>query len=509
MVFYVLLRVSKLHKDDKKYRSFFENSADAMLIIEDGKFVDCNSATVLMLGYDRKEELINTPPFKLSPKFQPDGSSSIDKADEMMRLAREQGSHQFEWDHVRKDGSIIPVEVSLTAIETNHGSYLHTVWRDISERKQAEKALVQSREFLRQAQEIAHLGSWELNLDDNSLTWSDEAYRIFGFQPQEFQASYEAFLRTIHPDDRFAVNNAYFASLREERDTYEIEHRIIRRKSGEVRYVHEKCEHFRDQDGKIIRSVGMVHDITERKEREKEIQRLNTDLEFRADELMNANRELEAFNFTVAHDLRKPLTVINGYCEVLSTLSDNLDKQSLKYLQTIQDSTLRMSELIEALLDFSTLSRAEVCRKKMDLSSLAHEVVAELKMAEPGRNVTCLIQDGMQVDGDEVLLRVVMDNLIGNAWKFSNIRDEAIIEIGTTLINGSDACFVRDNGPGFDLTGKKELFAPFKRLKGSEDFQGFGIGLATVERIIHRHGGQVWAESEPDKGSTFYFVVGD
>jgi signal transduction histidine kinase len=102
-----------------------------------------------------------------------------------------------------------------------------------------------------------------------------------------------------------------------------------------------------------------------------------------------------------------------------------------------------------------------------------------------------------------------MDNLIGNAWKFSNIRDEAIIEIGTTLINGSDACFVRDNGPGFDLTGKKELFAPFKRLKGSEDFQGFGIGLATVERIIHRHGGQVWAESEPDKGSTFYFVVGD
>lgn len=128
-----------MNKDDTKYRIFFENSADAMLIIEDGKFVDCNSATVSMLGYDRKEELFNTPPFKLSPEFQPDGISSLDKADEMMCLARERGNHQFEWDHLKKDGSIIPVEVSLTAIENSHGSSLHTVWRNISDRKQTEK----------------------------------------------------------------------------------------------------------------------------------------------------------------------------------------------------------------------------------------------------------------------------------------------------------------------------------------------------------------------------------
>jgi PAS domain S-box-containing protein len=399
-------------------------------------------------------------------------------------------------------------EFSFILVPIIERDYVNFYGRDVTKRKRIEAALVQSKELLKRAQEIAHLGSWDLNLADNSLTWSDEAYRIFGFQPQELGASYELFLEAVHPDDRGAVDEAYSGSVREGRDSYEIEHRIIQKSSGEIRYVHEKCQHSRDENGMIIHSMGMVHDITERKRREKEIDRLNADLEARAGELEDANRELEAFNFTVAHDLCKPLTVINGYSEVLIELCDNLDEQALGYLREIQDGTLRMSQLIEALLDFSRLSHAEICRDRVDLSALAQTAAAELKLADPERRVTIRIEEGMVVNGDASLLRVVMNNLAGNAWKYTDIRDEAIIEIGTTLIDGIMTCFVRDNGTGFDLADAGTLFTPFKRLKGTEDTRGFGIGLATVERIISRHGGRVWAEGEPSKGATFYFTLG-
>jgi PAS domain S-box-containing protein len=495
-----------LHKYDTKYRSFFENSADAMLIIENGEFVDCNSATVSMLCYDRKEELINTPPFKLSPEFQPDGSSSLDKADEMMRVARERGSHQFEWDHLRKDGSIIPVEVSLTAIEDNDESYLHTVWRDISERKRAQKAIMQSREFLRKAQEIAHLGSWELHLTDNKLIWSDEVYRIFGFQPNEFEASYEAFLEAVHPEDREEVNEAYISSINDHRDHYEIEHRVVQKRSGKILYVHEKCEHVRDESGKIVRSIGMVHDITVRKQKRMEIERLNAELETRYREMEDLNKELEAFNYTIAHDLRKPLTVISGYSQSLEDLlGDRLDQQSIDYLKKITNSTINMSQLIDALLDFSRLAHAELKSGKVNLSDVANLAIADLKSAEPDRKVTFRVMENMEANVDIVLIKAVLVNLLGNAWKFTAKQKEALIEFEMKESDGKNIFFIRDNGVGFSMEEAQNLFAPFQRLLGIESITGFGVGLATVERIIHRHGGQIWAEGIPGKGATFYF----
>ncbi len=226
-------------------------------------------------------------------------------------------------------------------------------------------------------------------------------------------------------------------------------------------------------------------------------------------ELDVANRELEAFNYTVAHDLRKPLTVINGYCQAIRELcGDKLEVKCKEYLQEIYDGTWRMNQLIDALLNFSRVGQVELRREKVDLSAMAHEVAAELELAEPGRRVTFLIPDGVGTDGDAALLRMVLDNLLGNAWKYTGVREKAVIEFGKTEANGKPVYFVRDNGVGFDNADADKLFMAFQRLPGTEEYRGFGIGLATVERIIRRHGGNVWAEGETGKGATFYFALG-
>jgi PAS domain S-box-containing protein len=262
-----------------------------------------------------------------------------------------------------------------------------------------------------------------------------------------------------------------------------------------------------DIDGEMY-ILSMINDITERKRAEEEIERLHADLAVRAAELEAANRELEAFNYTVAHDLRKPLTVINGYWQLIRELcGDKLNEACNSYLREAYDGTWRMNRLIDALLNFSRLAHIEPRRETVDLSVVAQTVAAELQLAEPARRVAFLIADGVSAEGDAGLLRAVLDNLLGNAWKYTGTRNEGIIEFGTTEVDGKLAYFVRDNGAGFDMADADKLFTPFRRLPGAEEYKGFGIGLATVERIIQRHGGRVWAEGEPGKGSTFYFTL--
>ena len=277
---------------------------------------------------------------------------------------------------------------------------------------------------------------------------------------------------------------------------------------------------FNDMTGKLQRSYA---DLTstmetlqvenrERRRAEAALQELNNVLETRVlertVELKAANQELEAFSYTVAHDLRKPLAVVNGYCEAIRELcGDKLDEACKRYLREAYDGTWRMNGLIDALLNFSRLAHVEPRREKVDLSAMAHEVAMELKLAEPGRRVTFQIADGASAEGDAGLLRVALANLVGNAWKYTGTRDEGIIEFGTTEVDGKPAWFVRDNGAGFDMANADKLFAPFQRLPGAEEWRGFGIGLATVERIILRHGGRVWAEGAPGKGATFYFTL--
>jgi light-regulated signal transduction histidine kinase (bacteriophytochrome) len=218
---------------------------------------------------------------------------------------------------------------------------------------------------------------------------------------------------------------------------------------------------------------------------------------------------LEAFSYSVSHDLRGPLEVINGFSHILLIEHGNrLDLAARDYVQQINVATQRMAELIDDLLNLSRVSTTGMHREKVELSAIAKSIADQLCRREPSRNVELLIHDCPAVQGDSRLLRIVMENLLRNAWKYSSHRELARIEFGCEQRVGRPAFFLRDNGAGFDSTLADRLFKPFQRLHATSEFPGTGIGLATVERIITRHGGEVWAEGAVDQGATFYFTVG-
>jgi hypothetical protein len=241
-----------------------------------------------------------------------------------------------------------------------------------------------------------------------------------------------------------------------------------------------------------------------------EIALKNAELETRAQELEHANEELEAFNYSVAHDLRTPLVTIGLFCNLLlKKHSAALDETGREYLQILLKETTRMDSLVSALLTFSRCSRQEIRKREIDLSRIVNAVRAELLLREPRRQVSFSIAEGVHCYGDPFLMQVVLENLIGNAWKYSSKKESARIEFGVSTTDGETTYFVRDNGAGFEMDKAELLFGAFQRLHDSNDFEGFGIGLTTVQRIIHRHGGRIWAEGEVGKGATFYFSLQD
>ena len=290
---------------------------------------------------------------------------------------------------------------------------------------------------------------------------------------------------------------------------------LNRKKNGGLYWESASISPILDDQGDITHFVAVKEDITLRKEAEERIEQLNTELAARAAELAEqatelelANQELEAFNCTVSHDLRSPLANISLFCQVIMELyNTNLDEECRKFVKGIHDETIRMSQLIDTLLGFARLTRSELSSQQVDLSRIAREITHKLAQYEPERRADFRIADGIVVRGDESLLRVVLANLLGNAWKYSAQREETVIEFGRVEAGGKQTCYLRDNGSGFDMAFVDRLFVPFKRLPGTETIKGFGIGLATVKRIITLHGGHVWGKGEPDKGATFYFTL--
>ncbi|OHC69922.1 MAG: hypothetical protein A3H93_18725 [Rhodocyclales bacterium RIFCSPLOWO2_02_FULL_63_24] len=380
------------------------------------------------------------------------------------------------------------------------------------ERERANDILRNSEASLAEAQRIAHLGNWELDLLSNVLTWSPEIFRIFELDPTKFGASYEAFLGAIHPDDRAMVNQAYTDSVAN-RTPYDIVHRLLMR-DGRIKYVNEKCETRYAPDGKPIRSLGTIHDITERQRAEKAVRALNQELEqrvaARTAQLEAANTELEAFAFSVSHDLRAPLRAIDGFSRILvEDYESTLDAEGRRLLGVVRENSARMAQLIDDILSFSRMSRRDMETGDLDIGALAQSVFDELRAAVPGRMLVLKIGELPTAWGDRAMMRQVLANLISNAIKFTGPRAEALIEIAGDTDNGADEShfYVRDNGVGFDMQYVEKLFGVFQRLHSTEEFEGTGIGLAIVKRIIVRHGGRVWAEGEVDGGATMHFTL--
>lgn len=252
--------------------------------------------------------------------------------------------------------------------------------------------------------------------------------------------------------------------------------------------------------------------VKEREEAAEEIQRLNVQLEQRVSErtveLERANKELEAFSYSVSHDLRTPLRAIDGFSQaLLEDYAEKLDDTGRDYLARVRAGAQRMGHLIDDLLKLARVSRAELHPSKIDLSAIAKKISDELRENNPRRNVRVNITSGLMVQGDAQLLRIALENLLNNAWKYTGKRSEAQIEFGMRTHNGEACYFVEDNGAGFDMAYASKLFGAFQRLHDAKEFPGTGVGLATVQRIIHRHGGHIWAEAAFDKGSVFYFTL--
>jgi PAS domain S-box-containing protein len=263
-----------------------------------------------------------------------------------------------------------------------------------------------------------------------------------------------------------------------------------------------------DEQGRPVAVLETNNDISDRKHREEEIRKLNRELEKRSADLEASNKELEAFAYSVSHDLRAPLRHIVGYTELLQkNISSMLDEKSLRYMKTILESAKRMGALIDDLLAFSRIARAETRQRLVSLEELVKEVLTDLQRETEGRDIAWTIGALPEVFGDRPMLRLVLVNLIANAVKFTRTRTRAEIEIGSLKKDEAVVVFVRDNGVGFDMKYAHKLFGVFQRLHQAGTFEGTGIGLATVQRIIHRHGGSVWAEGLVDRGATFFFSL--
>jgi PAS domain S-box-containing protein len=262
-----------------------------------------------------------------------------------------------------------------------------------------------------------------------------------------------------------------------------------------------------DYAGKPAVSVVM-RDVTERKRMEEALERQAKELSHSNAELSSVNKELEAFSYSVSHDLRAPLRSIDGFSKaLLEDYVDKLDAQGKDYLQRVRAASQRMAQLIDDLLNLSRVARSDMRREIVNLSVMAQEIASELQKSEPERRVEFVISEGLVANGDARLLRLVLENLFSNAWKFTGKHPSAKIEFGVETYDGRYAYFVRDDGAGFDMSYIDKLFTPFQRLHGVTEFPGTGIGLALVQRIIHRHGGRVWAEGQVEKGATFYFTL--
>ncbi|MBJ6724501.1 PAS domain-containing sensor histidine kinase [Geomesophilobacter sediminis] len=263
-----------------------------------------------------------------------------------------------------------------------------------------------------------------------------------------------------------------------------------------------------DASGSVDGWVAVIFDISQRKELEEQVRRLNESLAKRVAELEEANQELEAFNRMVSHDLRQPLNTISTSCQAVKMLcGERLGARCQEYLDIAYAKVFAMNDLIDSLLTFSRASQSDFQREKVDLSELAEEVAADLRMTEPRREVQFKLEPKAVADADPKLARAILENLLGNAWKYTEGREHPVIEFGQREIAGERVYFVRDNGKGFDATQADQLFIPFRRLAGSDRYRGFGIGLATVDRVVRRHGGKVWAEGAPEQGAIFYFTL--
>ncbi len=494
------LRIEEaLRESEDKFSKAFHSSPDIISIVnlEDNKFAEVNDSFIRYTGYTH-EEVIGHTANELGIW------AKTKERDKVLRMLKERGRVSNEEIHTRmKSGEI---RLGLFSAETIHigGKFCSiTVITDITERKQMEEALRESEERYRDLFDNASDLIQSVTPDGHFIYVNKAWWNLLGYSEKEVKNL--TVWDIIHPDYITHCKEIFQKIMSGER-VEAIEAAFITKHGREIQV--EGTANAKHDGDKVVATQGMFRDVTQRKRAEAELKQALSSLEQSSAQLTATNKELEAFSYSVSHDLRSPLRSIDGFSQaLLEDYTDKLDENGQDYLKRLRGASQKMGELIDGLLKLSSLTRSEMHKDKVDLSALAKEIATRLQETQPEHHAKFDISKGLTTSGDRQLLRVLMENLLGNAWKFTSKSPKARIEFGATQNGDKKAYFVRDNGVGFDMTYADKLFGAFQRLHKTTEFPGTGIGLATVQRIINRHGGTVWAEGAVGKGATFYFTL--
>lgn len=410
-----------------------------------------------------------------------------------------QQPYDEEFRIVRADGTEAMIHVRGEAILDAAGitTQLTGTAQDITQRQEAAQRLEDLSLRLSLALDSGQIGTWSLDLQTQRVNWDERLRQIYGLTTAP--ASLAEWRGTLHPEDVGQVDADFAQVLAGAQPTPQ----TVRmwRSDGQLRWIRATALMETDAQGQPWRMVGTVVDITETKQAEEQLHQTSA-------QLAASNHELEAFAYSVSHDLRAPLRAIDGFSQaLLEDYGDRIDAEGQDYFHRIRHNVHRMGQLIDGLLRLSRISRSAMACQWVDLSALVQDQVAELQQQEPDRCVTLGLTPKLIVWADRALMQVVITNLVHNAWKFTSHHPKAQIAFGSTQHQGEIVYYLHDDGAGFDMAYANQLFGVFQRLHNTNEFPGTGIGLATVQRVIHRHGGRVWAEAAVEQGTTVYFTL--
>ena len=504
-----ILAEKEAQESEAKYRALYENSINGIFrSAPDGHLLEVNPAYAHMFGYNSPAEIIaaiNNVGAQLY--LYPEQRKEV-----IDILAANGEMEPREFEAVRRDGTPFWVLIAVAEVIDANGNliYYEGTNMDITMRKRTEMALKENEERFKQVIECSGVWIWEVDAKGMYTYVSPMEENILGYKTNEIIGK-KYFYDSFAPDIKAEMTKAALGVFAEKGVFTNLENANIH-KDGHVVILSTSGSPLLDAKGNLMGYRGADTDITQRKQGEEEIKRINAELEQRVHErtfqLETINKELESFSYSVSHDLRSPLRSIDGFSNLLlKNYSNLLDDQGKDYFQRVMKASRRMGLLIDDLMKLSRFTRIEMKRGITNLSSIAESIVEEFKSADPERQINIFIQPGMIANVDSDLIQNALQNLFDNAWKYSKNKADAKIEFGAMEKDGNTVYYVRDNGAGFDMKYVDKLFSAFQRLHSDDEFEGTGIGLATVNRIIHRHGGTIRAEGAVNSGATFYFTL--